>query len=161
MNHIRSAGTYALIMEAETGRNIRIGKHGNLQLKPGFYTYIGSAFGPGGIPARTSHHKKIQHSPRWHIDYLRKYAGLTEIWYSFDIQKREHQWAGLLEKQSSITLPMSGFGSSDCDCTSHLFFSPVKPEFSAFKTLIKTRLPNHFELYRCDSREPLHQETRD
>ncbi len=159
MTDLRSAGTYALIMETEASKAIPIGKHGNLTIRPGFYVYIGSAFGPGGVWARVSHHKKIQPSPRWHIDYLRKYVGLIEFWYSLDIQKREHQWAGLLEKQCSTTVPMAGFGSSDCHCTSHLFFNASKPDFSSFKTLIQTQISNHSELYRCNSGEPYHPKT--
>lgn len=149
MSPLRSAGTYALIMENETRKDIAIGKHGNLPIRPGFYIYIGSAFGPGGVSARVSHHIKIQTSPHWHIDYLRQYAGLIEFWYSLDPRKREHQWALLLEKQSPNSVPMTGFGSSDCQCTSHLFFSSLKPDFSSFKTLIRTQLSNHSKLYRC------------
>ena len=155
MMQMRSAGTYALILENESSLGIRIGRRGNLQLIPGFYIYIGSAFGPGGIPARTAHHKKIQHSPRWHIDYLRKHADLTEIWFSYDTKKREHQWAKQLEQQSNIVVPMAGFGSSDCHCTTHLFFSWVKPDFSVFSAQIKTRHQDHFELYCCAAEQPI------
>lgn len=154
MMQMRSAGTYALILENESSLDIRIGRRGNLQLIPGFYIYIGSAFGPGGIPARTARHKKIQHSPHWHIDYLRKHTDLTEIWFSYDTKKREHQWAKQLEQQSGIIVPMAGFGSSDCQCTTHLFFSWVKPDLSAFSSQIKIRHPDHFELYCCAAKQP-------
>lgn len=145
-----TAGTYVLVMENDACKKIRIGKRGHLQLNPGYYLYVGSAFGPGGILARTAHHQKVQDSPRWHIDYLRQYADLLEIWYSFDPQKREHEWAGLLKLE--MVVPMPGFGSSDCQCTSHLFFSPAKPVFSVFKALIQSRNAEHSELFLYEYR---------
>jgi Uri superfamily endonuclease len=44
-------GTYALIFSAYRKSQLKIGKLGTLQLKPGFYVYIGSAFGAKSIPA--------------------------------------------------------------------------------------------------------------
>jgi Uri superfamily endonuclease len=45
-------GTYALIFSAFHKRQPEIGKLGTLELKPGFYIYVGSAFGSGGLKAR-------------------------------------------------------------------------------------------------------------
>ena len=143
----KSTGTYALVLENHSSASIQIGKLGLIRLIPGFYIYIGSAFGPGGIAARTAHHRKIQTHPHWHIDYLRKAMHLIEIWFSYDSNRREHQWAEIFLTQIKLSEPMPGFGASDCNCSTHLFFSPVKPGFAIFQTQAKLTYPEHSIIY--------------
>jgi len=116
-------GTYILCLQLKTRRTIQIGKLGSFYFNTGFYFYIGSAFGPGGLHARCGHHLGISQRPRWHIDYLRQYGHLQQIIYSTEPEHLEHQWATIISTLDNITLPVTGFGSSDCNCTSHLFFS--------------------------------------
>ena len=52
-------GTYALVFRAKRKRRLIIGKLGTLNLQPGCYVYVGSAFGPDGLKARIGHHRKI------------------------------------------------------------------------------------------------------
>ena len=49
-------GTYALILRASTAQTIQIGRLGDLVMQPGYYIYVGSAFGPGGLAARVGRH---------------------------------------------------------------------------------------------------------
>jgi len=70
-------GTYILILKSAVTRRVRVGRLGNLQLCPGYYVYIGSAFGPGGLRARIDHHQRLAKRPHWHIDYLRRHTRLT------------------------------------------------------------------------------------
>ena len=58
--------------------------------------------------------------PHWHIDYLRKYARLVSVWYRSGA-RCEHSWAAQLRAIPGKTVPMAGFGSSDCRCAAHLF----------------------------------------
>jgi len=116
-------GTYILCLKLKCTTQIQIGKLGAFEFKKGFYFYVGSAFGPGGIRARCAHHIKISAKPRWHIDYLRKHCILEDIIYSDDQRHLEHQWASMTSSIESIETPVTGFGSSDCQCPSHLFFS--------------------------------------
>jgi Uri superfamily endonuclease len=51
-------GTYALVFTAKRKKRLIIGKLGTLTLQPGYYVYVGSAFGPGGLKARIGHHRK-------------------------------------------------------------------------------------------------------
>jgi len=118
-------GTYILCLQLKQPTKIAIGKLGIFDFKEGFYFYVGSAFGPGGIQARCGHHIKISTRPRWHIDYLRQHCDLQHIIYSDEHQQLEHQWAHFASSINSIETPIAGFGSSDCRCLSHLFFSPV------------------------------------
>jgi Uri superfamily endonuclease len=53
-----SAGTYALVLAAQKQRTISVGKLGILDVRPGFYVYVGSALGPGGLAARIGRHAR-------------------------------------------------------------------------------------------------------
>lgn len=121
----KAAGTYVLCLKLNDTSQIKIGKLGAFDFKKGFYFYVGSAFGPGGIQARCGHHIKISDKPRWHIDYLRKHCVLEDIIYSDEPHHLEHQWASMISSIESIETPVAGFGSSDCKCPGHLFFSPI------------------------------------
>ena|ERR1017187_5348707 len=60
--------------------------------------------------------------PHWHIDYLRPHTTLDEVWFCHDRKSREHEWASCFAGMMGASVPLAGFGSSDCDCESHLFF---------------------------------------
>ncbi|MCW8855347.1 MAG: GIY-YIG nuclease family protein [Gammaproteobacteria bacterium] len=120
----KNPGTYILCLKLNLATQIMIGKLGTFNFKPGYYYYVGSAFGPGGILARCGHHIKISTRPRWHIDYLRQHCVLDQILYSDAPDHLEHWWANWLSGITYTTIPIADFGSSDCQCTSHLFFSP-------------------------------------
>jgi len=115
-------GTYALVLSSATGARIRVGRLGTMRLQRGFYLYVGSAFGPGGVRARVNHHLHASPRPHWHIDYLRPRATVEEAWVCHARKRREHSWARLLSSMPGVSVPMRGFGSSDCGCETHLFF---------------------------------------
>ena len=69
---VANPGTYALLISSATDQLIRIGRLGTLRLKPGYYMYVGSALGSGGVRGRLAHHMRPAERPHWHIDYLRK-----------------------------------------------------------------------------------------
>lgn len=121
------AGTYALGLVAVTVTCLQIGRLGTLYVRPGFYVYLGSAFGPGGVRGRLAHHQRLAARPHWHIDYLRPYVQLAHIWYSYALQRYEHQWAQAVNGAPGVTIPLAGFGASDCTCASHLFFFLKQP----------------------------------
>ena len=136
-------GTYALIFSAYRKSQLKIGKLGTLQLKPGFYVYIGSAFGPGGLKSRIAHHRKKSVRPHWHIDYLGYFLHLPEIWYTYDPIHREHQWAQTLLRTRGASVPLAGFGSSDCRCKAHLFFQNSRPSIKTFRLKVYATIENH------------------
>jgi Uri superfamily endonuclease len=51
-------GTYALILSCSTNIRVQIGRLGTMLLQPGYYVYLGSALGSGGLRARIAHHQK-------------------------------------------------------------------------------------------------------
>ena len=136
-------GTYALILTSTVTKPIRIGKLDTLILKPGFYVYVGSAFGPGGLQARLKHHILHSGRPHWHLDYLRPALNVCEIWKTYDQNRREHQWAKVHAQTRGACMPLPGFGASDCRCPSHLFFYKSKPSGRYFSRRIHAHFKRH------------------
>jgi Uri superfamily endonuclease len=120
-------GTYALLLWSPIESKIRVGRLGHLLLQPGFYVYVGSALGSGGVRARVAHHLRPAERPHWHIDYLRAHTAVEAVWFSYDRKSREHSWARRFADMKGASQPMAGFGSSDCDCQSHLFYFRERP----------------------------------
>lgn len=91
-------------------------------LLPGWHVYVGSALGPGGLVRAHRHielHRKSDRPPRWHIDYLllNPRCQLLAVVLVPCERRVECDLAALLNSD-----PVPGFGSSDCRCTSHLFY---------------------------------------
>jgi Uri superfamily endonuclease len=139
-------GTYVLVLEVREPARIRAGRLGELEVTPGWYTYIGSACGPGGVAARCGHHLRITTRPHWHIDYLRAVSDLREIWFSCGSGRGEHTWSNLVGKGRGATQPFPGFGASDCGCRSHLFRFPKTPSFSGFRRRLGNLVPDQGQL---------------
>ena len=124
-------GTYILVLRSRSRRHIAIGRWGDLAMQPGYYLYVGSAFGPGGVAARVLRHWRQLKAKRWHIDYLREYTTPQAVWYSHAPIHLEHGWAETMKNLQGVR-PLAGFGCSDCACQAHLFFTPVKPALDSF-----------------------------
>ncbi|NJP06353.1 MAG: GIY-YIG nuclease family protein [Chloroflexaceae bacterium] len=124
-----NSGTYLLILQMEPPcHQIRIGQLGTYDLEAGFYLYVGSAFGPGGLDARLNHHRQRNKArPHWHIDYLRPHCQLVAIWTVACEQRLETIWCDALMYMPTISIPIPGFGASDSDKPSHLFYSDSMP----------------------------------
>lgn len=133
-------GTYLLVFYTNSNESISVGRLGRLELVPGYYFYIGSAFGPGGLRARVRHHHDISARPHWHLDYIRPSLSLLDVWYSTDTIHFEHAWADSLYYTMQMQVPLTGLGSSDCRCESHFFYSIDKPDYeSIHMALIKNQ----------------------
>jgi len=142
-------GTYALVLTARVNKLVRVGRLGKLRLQPGFFVYVGSALGSGGVRGRLKHHLKPSSRPHWHIDYLRRHTSLQEVWYCYDRAPREHQWARCLGTLSGVSIPLAGFGASDCHCESHLYFFRSQPSKTAFVRSLRASGRRH--PYSCSA----------
>ena len=131
------SGNYVLILESADRKIISVGKLGKLELQPGFYLYAGSARGPGGLQGRLKRHLRVTKDPHWHIDYLRQRSKILEIWISQDSRQLEHRSVGVLSEIKGFSEPLPGFGSSDCRCFSHLFYSARRPEIREFQACFR------------------------
>ncbi len=49
-------GSYILILHLNRPERIAVGKLGKCSFPAGYYTYVGSALGPGGLASRLKHH---------------------------------------------------------------------------------------------------------
>jgi Uri superfamily endonuclease len=128
-------GTYALVLRSDVSAATEIGRWARLTIRPGYYVYVGSALGPGGVRARVSRHCRETKNKHWHIDYLREFAGLASVWYSYSPVRLEHRWAKALTTMNEMK-PIKGFGCSDCKCESHLFFVAKKPTLARFANAV-------------------------
>lgn len=137
------SGTYILLLESGQYSDVAIGRFATLALQPGWYLYVGSAFGPGGLRARVGRHLRRHKSSRWHIDYLRSRTQLRQIWYCNEKQRRESLWAGELAKMPGLTIPLAGFGASDRRGESHLFYTAACPKAAAFRQRLLKADPCH------------------
>lgn len=126
-----SKGTYILILRLEEPAHLTIGKLGTFAFPAGWYAYVGSAFGPGGLRGRLKHHLAPAIKPHWHIDYLRRAAPVRAVWYHAGEAVYEHEWAAALASRAAIPAPR--FGASDCRCQTHLIHFPEPPDFAGFQ----------------------------
>ena len=126
------AGTYILILHLLLKQSIGVGKFGEIDFPAGHYLYVGSALGPGGLAARLRRHKKLAGSSdkrlHWHVDFLREQTQLLGVWYSQQPQRLEHKWAQAIGRLPDTMVLVPGFGSSDCDCPSHLYHVTYTPD---------------------------------
>ena len=137
-------GSYLLLLECNAKKRLSIGKLGEMEVKPGIYVYVGSAFGPGGVAARLRHHHRIATKPHWHIDYLRAATRFLDAWCVYR-RRYEHEWAQRLMQSHTAAMPLIGFGSSDCACNTHLFYFRDPPMKPTMEKLLNTALES-FEL---------------
>ena len=130
-------GIYCLVFR-NPGCTVTIGALGEIAFRRGWHLYVGSALGSGGL-ARLRRHialaERKDKPPKWHVDHL-----LTSNQFIL-----RYTVAAITTEPLECSLAraiggncVSGFGSSDCDCPSHLFFrqsNPVGGVEQAFRNL--------------------------
>jgi Uri superfamily endonuclease len=111
-------GTYALILHVPFDLQLKVGELGVRGFRAGYYAYVGSAL--SGVEGRVRHHLRKEKPSHWHIDYLTMRARVVDLVRARSRTRKECRVAGELGELPSV----KGFGSSDCGCPSHLFYSP-------------------------------------
>ena len=130
------AGTYVLILRLTESRVIACGGLGQRRFPSGWYAYVGSAHGPGGLAARLGRHLRATGCLHWHIDYLRAQSQPVEVWYTADPARRECAWAEVLLQLPGAEVVVPRFGASDCRCWAHLARFAYPPERLAFSRAV-------------------------
>ena len=148
-------GTYALLLRADDEQTIEVGALEEMTVRPGWYVYVGSAFGPGGLRARVRRHAQGEGALHWHVDYLRAVTALEAVWYTHDTERRECTWAAALRALSGATVPRDGFGTSDCNCPAHLARFASAPPFDTFRGCLSERCPDHAPVERVETNDLL------
>jgi Uri superfamily endonuclease len=130
-------GLYCLILSTR-GTRTRVGRLGVFDFPRGYYVYIGSALGSGGLARLERHLRSASGSlkrPHWHIDYLlcNPLFRLEESWWAVTPERLECRLAKSLPGRH-----IPRFGSSDCRCGSHLVWfthNPSEEIETAFRSL--------------------------
>lgn len=138
-------GTYVLALWLGSPRRVVIGRLGEFKFPAGWYLYVGSALGPGGVRARVQRHWRHLRSGKrahWHVDYLREQAIWGGAWACDSDQGLECHWAAALRLLPRARVIAPGFGASDCRCPTHLIHVPALPAEEWFtSTLGAERIP--------------------
>jgi len=126
-NLLNHRGTYILVIRITKRITIPVGKLSGtpITFARGYYLYCGSALGKNGLFNRVRRHLSQKKKIRWHIDYLLAHGKVIDVIYNTEPVRRECDYAGKFLK-SGFT-PVRKFGSSDCNCVAHLYYSPKKP----------------------------------
>jgi Uri superfamily endonuclease len=143
-------GTYALLMQLQEPVTVQVGRLGQRVFPALTYVYAGSAHGPGGLRARVTRHLNGHGIRHWHIDFLRAYASISAVCFAVTPEPLECIWSHVLANLEHACIPVSGFGSSDCQngCRSHLIgFSP-KMTLKQIRNLLQSVCPPDIRVSR-------------
>lgn len=113
-------GTYILLMELKKADTITVGKLGTQHFPQGYYAYVGSAL--NNLEARIQRHHRPPEEKKehWHIDYLLQHANILETLY---IESSDREECNTARKLAEKHTPITHFGSTDCKCQTHLYYS--------------------------------------
>ena len=111
-------GSYVLVLELPEEQAITVGSLGFIDFRSGYYAYVGSAL--NGLEPRLNRHLRQNKRSRWHIDYLLQKASISAV---ITCQTDERIECDISRTLGQLYSSVPGFGSSDCRCRSHLYFS--------------------------------------
>lgn len=120
-------GVYLLVLRLPEARTLDVGALGRCNFPAGWYGYVGSAHGPGGLQARLRRHRSLEKRVRWHVDYLRAAAEWVEAWMAPLSAVWECEWARRLAAWPGAGVPVGGFGASDCRCANGCLYCYANP----------------------------------
>jgi Uri superfamily endonuclease len=114
--------TYQLVIEVARPLRVQVGRLGSFRFAAGRYVYTGSA--RRNLEARIARHARRDKRLRWHIDYLLEQPGvqLAQV-------RRSRLPECALNQRTRGTIPVPGFGATDCParCVSHLKYRGPLP----------------------------------
>ncbi|MFC1705239.1 DNA/RNA nuclease SfsA [Planctomycetota bacterium] len=120
---VRDRGSYILIVPVDRRRRIGIGALGVRTFERGYYLYVGS--GMRNLSARITRHQRSRKTSRWHIDHL---LGQTRVAAALPIRCSRRRECDISEALSAVFIEgPRRFGSSDCSCRTHLYYSQEPP----------------------------------
>ena len=123
-------GIYALLIQLHQPARIQVGRLGAFGFPAGWYVYVGSARGTGGLAARVSRHLRAEKRLHWHIDYLLLRARVVDVQLSVGRRGRECAIAQRVARHAAARIIAPRFGASDCDCAAHLFYFRRRPDLA-------------------------------
>ncbi|HYA02781.1 MAG TPA: GIY-YIG nuclease family protein, partial [Syntrophobacteria bacterium] len=132
---VKDRGSYLLLLELDRRTRLRPGGLPAGMFPTGHYVYVGSAM--ANLSRRLARHRRREKNPHWHIDYLTVKADRI---VPLPVRSSQRLECAIADAFSSVLEPgPMGFGSSDCSCPTHLFFSRTNPlESPAFHDLLQS-----------------------
>jgi len=112
----KDSGSYLLLLNLRKKANIDVGRLGQISFRKGFYIYVGSAM--ANLSKRMERHRRLRKRHHWQIDELRAAAECHSVLAIRSSDRLECEIARAFSKISDWAIP--GFGSSDCNCDTHL-----------------------------------------
>ena len=107
--------TYQLFIEVKASVRVSVGRMGTYDFPAGRYVYTGSAL--RNFEARITRHLSSSKKMHWHIDYLLAAPGVRVL----EVRRSVEEECAV-NRSTHGTIPVPGFGASDCraGCGSHL-----------------------------------------
>lgn len=117
---------------------ISVGALGAIHFPAGWYIYVGSALGSGGLHRLGRHillNQMKNKRPKWHVDYILTSPDFSLVYTvcARTVERKECQLARELNGNSILR-----FGCSDCSCSSHFFSrmeNPLTEILTAFRDI--------------------------
>lgn len=110
-------GVYLIFVQVEDNVEIEVGALGTIDFKPGLYVYCGSA--RKSAEKRLERHYSSDKNIHWHIDYLTSNNNVVDHFILPESSEYECILSSIMENLGS---PVDSFGSTDCNCDSHLYY---------------------------------------
>jgi Uri superfamily endonuclease len=118
-------GAYILYLDLPQSLTLDVGVFKNAFFPAGRYAYVGSA--ARGIKQRIARHRRLSSQKmgrlHWHIDYLLVHPDVRLFREQALAGSNECRVSHQIALKKGITVPVPGFGSSDCraGCKAHLY----------------------------------------
>ena len=111
-------GVYVLLIQLTNDVDVGIGVLGTRHFAKGLYAYVGSA--QTNLEKRINRHFRKEKRRFWHIDYLlaNHAAKILKVLFKKADRTEECKIAREISRRNEA---VPSFGSSDCNCKSHLF----------------------------------------
>ncbi|MBA4191998.1 MAG: hypothetical protein C0467_28800 [Planctomycetaceae bacterium] len=138
-------GTYITFFQLpQAVTRVRIGALGTFGFPAGCYAYLGSAFGGGGVWARTNRHLTADTPKKWNIDWLKPRCTPVAVWWTNERRHVEFDWADLLADLPGATFPVRRFGGNDNpSAEAHLVRFDTVPALATFQRRVQHAMPGH------------------
>jgi Uri superfamily endonuclease len=142
-------GTYVTFFRLpKAATRLRVGDLGTFDFPAGCYGYLGSAFGGGGVRARTHRHLTTDTLKKWNIDWLKPRCTPAAVWWTHERRHVEFDWADLLVALPGATCPVARFGGRDNPAAeAHLFRFDDVPSIAAFRRRVAKAMPGHAPIH--------------
>ncbi len=116
-------GVYCLLLYLKNYTKIRVSEK-NVLFPKGYYCYVGSAL--NNLQKRIERHKSKTKKKHWHIDYFLEKSKILQIKTILTSEKKECWLNNKIKSLNSKTV-MKKFGSTDCNCETHLHYFQKNP----------------------------------